>query len=191
MNNCRVFVKGAGRKVCGKLVHDWEGPIRDAIKNVSSFYREVFNHVKTCDKCDPTEVLQAYWKLRQEKNKGKMSMGIAELAARYLRIGADPLLVKGFINDPKSVETALRCNQLFNDDELYDLMKRAYFNDDGLAQIHLINTEKIDKAMNKGCRPIVRNVLLFARHQVPLPRIEDTTIEEFHKMAVVAEVILS
>lgn len=187
--NCRIFVEGAGRKTCGKLVNDWEGPIRDAIKNVSSFYRAVFNHVKACNKCDPTEVLQAYWDLRQQRNKGEMSGGIATLAARYLRIGADPALVKGFMNNPAYVDVALRCNQLFNDEELYGLMKEAYFDSEGLtgsSLLHRRTLDMIDKAMNKGSRLIVSNIILFGQNKVPLPPFKDV-----EKLAVVVEVTAS
>lgn len=113
--DCTIVIKKKGQ-----LKYDWTGTIKEAIKDWDVYYRAVFNHVKDCDKCDPDDVLRAYWELRQSpKHEGRTSVGLAALAYRYRRIGADIELVKLFIARSGDV---IKYSHLFEDEELYKII---------------------------------------------------------------------
>ena len=184
---CQISIKGCGRSDHGRLKNDWAGTVKEAIKDWDVFYRAVFNHVKDCDKCLPDDILLAYWNLRQQpKHGGKMSGTLANLVVRYLRIGANPALVKEFLKDDFNIDVALKVHHLFDDEELYEMVKNAYFDVSGLAEFHERTIQRIEKVLKKKDRPLVRNMLLLAKCGVPIP-----PMQELERLAAVAEVTTS
>ena len=82
---CVITVKGHGRDKpqLGSLKNDQTRVVKDFIKGVDSYYRTVFNHVQSCHRCDPQEVLEAYLTDRNRpKFGGLTSAGLAKLALR-------------------------------------------------------------------------------------------------------------
>jgi len=185
--NCIISIKGKGTNSYGKLKNNWTGTVREAIKDWDVFYRAVINHVKGCDKCDPTEVLQAYWNLRQHpKHGGYISVGIAVLATRYLRIGADPKLVAKFLNHD-NIEQVVKHHSLFDNQELYDHMNKAYPNGIGIGNYRTIRQSKaIRKVLEKDGRPFFKALIIILQNGISLP-----PIEEVEEMAVIVEVTTS
>jgi len=98
--NCILKVKGTPGGTHGKPRHDREGPVRDFVIDNQVFYRLVYNHVRQCELCDPTEVLRAYLARRMcKKHQDMTSDGLVKLALRYERLdrGVPRELVDEFI----------------------------------------------------------------------------------------------
>jgi hypothetical protein len=168
--DCTITIKAKGN-----LKKDWTGPVRDATKDWDIFYRAVYNHVKDCDKCDPTQVLQKYWDNRQRpKFNGALSVGLAALALRYYRIGADANLVKKFISDPDYVDYVLQAHELFSDKEIYDLAKETWLCGEQPYNYWLEKKlKRLEGSFKKKNRPFINTLLVFVKNEVPLPPYED------------------
>lgn len=188
--DCEIFIEGKGTSRSGNLKNDWRGTVRQAIKDWDVFYRAVLKHVRDCDKCDPTEVLQAYWDLRQgPKHGGQTSIGLASLAMRYKRIGADPELVKKFVSNTGYPDTVIKYAHLFNDKELYGaLCQQLQFalNKHGNKDWQYDSVvREIDAYLTKKQRPFLYGVMqVFSSRIIP-------PYEDVRRLAVVAEVTVS
>lgn len=115
-----------------------------------------------------------------------MSGGLATLATRYLRIGASPELVKLFLRDTWNIDVILKVHHLFDDGELYKLMLKAYFDDQGRAEFHERTIQRIDKFLRRKDRLLIRRMLLLATNGVPIP-----PLREIGRIATVVEVTTS
>ena len=188
--NCEIFIKGTSTHDQGKLKNNWRGTVREAIKDWDVFYRAVFNHVKDCDKCDLKDVLRAYWNLRQgPKHKGQTSIGLAALAMRYKRIGADVELVKKFVANTGYPSHVIKYAHLFDDKELYDIlcqqitfaMKQHHNNDWPYDSV----VREIGKIPKKKFRRFLWGVAsVFEAHIMP-------HYDDVKRYAAIAEVTLS
>jgi hypothetical protein len=180
--DCTITVKKKGQ-----LKQDWTGTIKEAIKDWDVFYRAVFNHVKDCDKCDPDEVLQAYWELRQKpRHGGRTSVGLAALAYRYSKLGTDPDLVKKFIAKSGVV---IRYAQIFTDEELYQVLCDDINHE---FQVRPTSTwifsgkaREIMRYLEKWHRPFLHGVAHVFEAELMPP------YEDVERLAVVAEVTVS
>jgi hypothetical protein len=181
--DCEIFLDK--HQIC--QLRDWRGTIREAIKDWDDFYEAVFNHVKDCDKCDPNEVLQAYWELYQQpKYGGETSASFLRMAMRYKRIGADVKLVKKFVAHAGYPGDILKYVHLFEDEELYNILcERVKF----AQKEHRVSVWSYDSVVRAigvtKDRLFLKGVsFVFSEHTMP-------PYEEVKKYAVIADVVLS
>lgn len=83
--NCVVTIEGNGVGRYGRFKIDKTGPLKQFIVDNVFLYGKVFNHVKTCQVCDPVQVLEAYLNRRRSvlKFDGITTGSLVKLALKY------------------------------------------------------------------------------------------------------------
>lgn len=96
--DCLLNIKGNGVGQYGKPKYDRKGPVRKFVVDNQYFYPRVFNHVKSCNKCDPTEILEHYLNRRINKGVELVTGSLVKLAYRYKKLnrGVPESLVRQF-----------------------------------------------------------------------------------------------
>jgi hypothetical protein len=100
--NCQITVKGNGVGGHGVPKHDRTGPLSEFLVDNGVFYRAVTNHLKTCNICTVTEVLQTYMARRHDpKFEGMTSTGLQKRAVLLGKLAAKKkeTLPPGLVNE--------------------------------------------------------------------------------------------
>ena len=139
--DCIISIKGNGVGNNGHPKHDRSGPVREFLVDNQVFYRVVKNHVFSCDKCDPSAILQVYldrrldikfWQTKKKPNAivpaFPVSVGLTQLALQYdKRYGKSlrPGLVRQFIKLSMSSDF-LQFISYFNEEDILDRAQRYF-----------------------------------------------------------------
>lgn len=90
--DCTIKFKGHNNpdkiKRDGRPLKDGTREVSKAIIDSAFWYKEVFNHIKTCRKCDPEEILKIYFSRRMAvRFEFQTSPLLVALALRYEKFG--------------------------------------------------------------------------------------------------------
>lgn len=104
--DCLISYKGHNipgkKRADGKPLEDGTRKVSDAIVDSSFWYREVYNHTATCDKCNSEEILKAYLARRMcTKFLFQTSPLLVKLALKYEKLSKDRghPLEKGLVDE--------------------------------------------------------------------------------------------
>lgn len=123
--NCIITVKGDGRGQYGHPKYDRTGPIESFIVDNVVFYSAVFQHVKTCPKCSPLEIMTHYF----QRRKGLFTETLINLLKRYYNLikksgsAADQITAQAMINEA-TIRSAYNEYEHLND---YDVVRKIRF----------------------------------------------------------------
>lgn len=69
----------------GQKRADVVGPVSSFLKDSEIYYRAVWKHSKSCDKCDPAEILRGFLANRDVRHRGQTTTLLVEMAEKYRR----------------------------------------------------------------------------------------------------------
>lgn len=125
--DCIITIKGgAGR---GTLVKAKTGPVRDFVRDLDIYYDAVYNHCKTCQVCNPNEILRGFLSNRDTlKKKGKTTNLLVNMALRYERNvpKTDPVLISEFILRSQDQLTILKHAKRFSEEQILQAMRSIH-----------------------------------------------------------------